>query len=111
MSELKDSPCLVLLGDVGMGKSTTLEKEAEDLKATLARQKHAVAYMFGKAAKLRQTLRQCAARPPQAIYLGDEIRDAEGSRQGRHCVRRSDVGTAPSGNPRARKPAHIFTAV
>src|SRR6267378_7863206 len=45
LSELKDSPCLVLLGDVGMGKSTTLEKEAEELKATLAGQKHAVVYV------------------------------------------------------------------
>jgi phosphoglycolate phosphatase len=32
--------------------------------------------MFGKAAKLRQALRQCSVPPANAIYIGDEIRDA-----------------------------------
>jgi phosphoglycolate phosphatase len=33
--------------------------------------------MFGKAAKLRQVVRQSAVPPQYAIYIGDEIRDAE----------------------------------
>ena len=33
--------------------------------------------MFGKAAKLRQVVRQSAVPPQHAIYVGDEIRDAE----------------------------------
>jgi len=45
LSELKDVPCLVLLGDVGMGKSTTLENEAQELGKTVTGQKHAVVYI------------------------------------------------------------------
>ncbi len=33
--------------------------------------------MLGKAARLRQMIRQSAVKRPQAIYIGDEIRDAE----------------------------------
>jgi phosphoglycolate phosphatase len=33
--------------------------------------------MFGKAAKLRQVIRRSAVPRPGAIYIGDEIRDAE----------------------------------
>ena len=44
LTDLKTVPCLVLLGDVGMGKSTTIESEAKVLEATLAGQPHAVVY-------------------------------------------------------------------
>ena len=44
LSELKDVPCLILLGDVGMGKSTTVRTEAALLKVMLAGQKHVVLY-------------------------------------------------------------------
>jgi phosphoglycolate phosphatase len=33
--------------------------------------------MFGKAAKLRQLIRRSGIQPQRAIYVGDEIRDAE----------------------------------
>lgn len=45
LSELKDEPCLVLLGDVGMGKSTTIQQEAKRLETALAGQNHAVVYL------------------------------------------------------------------
>src|SRR5580692_9021853 len=41
---LKDVPCLVLLGDVGMGKSTTTKDEAERLREVLKGEKHEVVY-------------------------------------------------------------------
>jgi phosphoglycolate phosphatase len=37
--------------------------------------------MFGKASRLRQVVRQSAVPPQQAIYVGDEIRDAEAARK------------------------------
>ena len=44
LSELKDVPCLILLGDVGMGKSTTVRTEATLLKSMFAGQQHVVLY-------------------------------------------------------------------
>jgi phosphoglycolate phosphatase len=37
--------------------------------------------MFGKAAKLRSVLRAAGMRGPEAIYVGDEIRDGEAARK------------------------------
>ena len=67
--------------------------------------------MFGKAAKLGQTLRQCSVRPPQAIYIGDEIRDAEAAAKPGIAF-----GAVTWGQHRAKilctqKSAHIFTTV
>jgi hypothetical protein len=42
LKDLAEVPCLVLLGDVGMGKTTAIQTEAADLKSELAGQKHAV---------------------------------------------------------------------
>src|ERR1035438_6925027 len=44
ISNLKDVACLVLLGDVGMGKSTTLRQASAELKQQFVGQKHAVVY-------------------------------------------------------------------
>lgn len=67
--------------------------------------------MFGKAAKLRQALRQCSVPPPQAIYIGDENRDAEAAAKAGIAF-----GAATWGQHRAeilctQKPAQIFTTV
>jgi phosphoglycolate phosphatase len=67
--------------------------------------------MFGKAAKLRQTLRQCAVQPSEAIYIGDEIRDAE-------AVAKAEIafGAVTWGHHGAeilgkQKPAQIFSTI
>ena len=52
--ELKDTPCLVLLGDVGMGKSVTTKMEAEELQTSLKGQNHEVVYEDLK--RLNETL-------------------------------------------------------
>ncbi len=44
LTELRAVPCLVLLGDVGMGKSTTIRQEAQALQTALAGQNHEVVY-------------------------------------------------------------------
>ncbi len=67
--------------------------------------------MFGKAAKLRQALRQCSVQPLYAIYIGDEIRDAEAAAKAGIAF-----GAVTWGQHRAeilctQKPAQIFTTV
>ena len=37
--------------------------------------------VFGKAARLRKVVRQAAVAPAQALYVGDQVLDAEASRQ------------------------------
>jgi phosphoglycolate phosphatase len=67
--------------------------------------------MFGKAAKLRQTLERCSVQPPQAIYIGDEVRDAEAAVKAGIAF-----GAVTWGMHRAeilcrKEPAEIFTTV
>lgn len=67
--------------------------------------------MFGKAAKLRQTLRQCSVQPPQAIYIGDEIRDAEAAAKAGIAFGAVTWGQHRAEILCAKKPTQIFTAV
>ena len=67
--------------------------------------------MFGKAAKLRQALRRCAVPPPEAIYLGDEIRDAEAAAKAGIAFGAVTWGQHGAEILCAQKPAHIFTTV
>src|SRR6185503_13363237 len=67
--------------------------------------------MFGKAAKLRQALRRCSVQPPQAIYIGDEIRDAEAAAEAGMAFGAVTWGQHRAEILRAQKPAHIFTTV
>lgn len=72
LSELKDVPCLVLLGDVGMGKSTTIEKEAQEYKTMLAGQKHAVVYQDLKRLSEAQIERNIFHDPAVEAWLRSE---------------------------------------
>ena len=67
--DLKDVPCLVLLGDVGMGKSTTVQKEAEELKTMLVGQKHAVVYKDLKRLSETQIERHVFQNPEVEAWL------------------------------------------
>jgi phosphoglycolate phosphatase len=67
--------------------------------------------MFGKAAKLRQTIRQCSVQPPQAVYIGDEIRDAEAAARAGIAFGAVTWGQHRTEILRAQKPAHLFTTV
>lgn len=67
--ELADAPCLVLLGDVGMGKSTTLELAANELKTAFADQKHAVLYLDLKRLSEHQIERRIFGRPEVEGWL------------------------------------------
>jgi phosphoglycolate phosphatase len=67
--------------------------------------------MFGKAAKLRQVLRQSATQAQHAIYIGDEVRDAEAARQARIAFGAVTWGQHSQEALRARNPAEIFATV
>jgi phosphoglycolate phosphatase len=67
--------------------------------------------MFGKAAKLRQALRQCAVQPPEAIYIGDEIRDAEAAAKAEIAFGAVAWGQHGAEILGRQKPAQIFSSV
>jgi phosphoglycolate phosphatase len=67
--------------------------------------------MFGKAAKLRQVLRQCSVQPPLAIYIGDEIRDAEAAAKAGIAFGAVTWGQHGAEILCAQKPSLFFTSV
>ena len=67
--------------------------------------------MFGKAAKLGQALRQCSVRASEAIYIGDEIRDAEAAAKAGIAFGAVTWGQHRAETLRAQKPAQFFTTV
>ena len=66
--------------------------------------------IFGKAAKLRQVVRQSAVPPQHTIYIGDEIRDGEAARKAGIAFGAVLWGQHSEAALRAQKPAEIFTS-
>ena len=64
--------------------------------------------MFGKAAKLRQVVRQSAMPPQHVIYIGDEIRDSEAAGKAGIAFGAVLWGQHSQAALRAQKPAEIF---
>jgi len=67
--------------------------------------------MFGKAAKLRQALRHCSVQPPEAIYVDDELRDAEAAARTGIAFGAVTWGQHGAEILCAQGPAQIFTTV
>ena len=67
--------------------------------------------MFGKAAKVREVLRRSSVERQQAIYIGDEIRDAEAARKARIAFGAVTWGQHSMAALRAQSPAMIFEKV
>jgi phosphoglycolate phosphatase len=67
--------------------------------------------MFGKAARLRQVIRGSGIPRQQAIYIGDEIRDAEAADKAGIAFGAVTWGQHTEESLRAKNPAQIFTAV
>lgn len=63
LTKLKEVPCLVLLGDVGMGKSTTLQGESQALRAAVKGQNHAVLFQDLKCLTERQICKRVLESP------------------------------------------------
>lgn len=67
--------------------------------------------LFGKAARLRQLLRQVGIPQSQAIYIGDEIRDAEAAEKAGIAFGAVTWGHHPEKSLRAKLPAEVFKTV
>lgn len=67
--------------------------------------------MFGKASKLREVLRRGKVSPKEAIYIGDEIRDAEAAVRLGIAFGAATWGQHSAKRLRARNPAEIFATV
>jgi phosphoglycolate phosphatase len=67
--------------------------------------------MFGKSAKLRQVIRTIAIPHYQAIYVGDEIRDAEAARKAGVNFGAVTWGQHGEDVLRAQEPALVFSTV
>ena len=67
--------------------------------------------LFGKAAKLHQLIRRSAIPRPEAIYIGDEIRDAEAAAEAGIAFGAVRWGQHSEDALRAKNPAEIFTMV
>jgi phosphoglycolate phosphatase len=67
--------------------------------------------MFGKAAKLKTVLKASAVGREEAIYIGDEIRDAEAAQKVGIAFGGVGWGQHSEKALRAQKPAHFFASV
>ena len=67
--------------------------------------------ILGKASRLPQALRQCSVSPAQAIYIGDEVRDAEAAAKTGIAFGAVTWGHHPAELLRAQNPTHVFTGV
>ena len=67
--------------------------------------------MFGKAARLRAVVRASGVAPRQAIYVGDEIRDAEAARAAGVAFGAVAWGQHSAAALRAQTPAEFFNTV
>lgn len=67
--------------------------------------------MLGKAAKLRQVIRQSGVPHDEAIYIGDEIRDAEAAAKAGIAFGAVPWGQHGSEALRAQHPAEVFADV
>ncbi len=67
--------------------------------------------MFGKASKLREVLRRGNAQPGEAIYIGDEIRDAEAAARAKMAFGAVTWGQHSAEALRAQNPTEMFMTV
>ena len=67
--------------------------------------------MTGKAAKLRQVIRQSGISRPQAIYIGDEIRDGEAAHKAGVAFGAVTWGQHSEAALRLQNPVEIFSTI
>ncbi|MBN9411213.1 MAG: HAD hydrolase-like protein [Burkholderiales bacterium] len=64
--------------------------------------------LFGKPQRLRRILRHTACTPAEAVYVGDELRDAEAAREAGMAFCAVTWGYNDAGTLRGADPAHVF---
>lgn len=103
--------CGIRLAVVSSNSQENVERVLGPDNAALFAEFSCGASMFGKASKLRKVIRAMGVRHEEALYIGDEIRDAEAAREAG-----IDFGAVAWGQHtiemlRAQEPALIFDDV
>ena len=99
----------VILGIVSSNSRENVRHILGPENATLIRHHAAGASMFGKASKLRAVLKASRIPAREAIYLGDEIRDAEAARKARIAFGAVGWGHHSLETLRDQNPEEYFT--
>ena len=103
--------CGVQLGIVSSNSRENVERVLGTEDAKLIAHFACGVSMFGKAAKVREVLRRSGVERHQAIYIGDEIRDAEAASKARVAFGAVTWGQHSLAALRAQSPAMIFENV
>ena len=100
--------CGVQLGIVSSNSRENVERVLGTENAKLIAHFACGVSMFGKASKVREVFRRGAVEREQAIYIGDEIRDAEAASKARIAFGAVAWGQHSLAALRAENPAVIF---
>jgi phosphoglycolate phosphatase len=106
------------LAERGIGRAIASSDAEANIRSTLGSENAALidlyacgAALFGKPRKLRQVLRRLRVPPAQAIYIGDEVRDAEAARAAGIAFAAVAWGFSAPGALRLQGPDRFFTSV
>ena len=103
--------CGVQLGIVSSNSRQNVERVLGTENAKLIKHFACGVSMFGKAAKVREVLRRSNVERSHAIYIGDEIRDAEAANKARIAFGAVTWGQHSLAALRAQNPSVIFETV
>ena len=103
--------CGVQLGIVSSNSRENVERVLGMENAKLIAHFACGVSMFGKAAKVRDVLRRSAVERQHAIYIGDEIRDAEAASKARIAFGAVTWGQHSIEVLRAQGPAEVFETI
>jgi len=101
----------IQLAIVSSNSRENVERVLEAENASLVAHFACGVSLFGKAARLRQVLRQCSVPSSQAIYIGDEVRDGEAAAKAGMAFGAVTWGQHREEFLRTQKPAHLFKTV
>lgn len=101
----------ITLGIVSSNSRENIERILAPENAALIAHFACGASVFGKAPNLRQVLRWSGIPREEAIYIGDEVRDAEAARKASVAFGAVAWGQHSEGMLRAQHPAAFFSTV
>lgn len=106
------------LAQRGVPRAIVSSDAEANIRSTLGREHAALidhyacgAGLFGKPPLLRKVLRHYRLHPAEALYVGDELRDAEAARAVGIAFGAVTWGYTPPDAMRAQAPARLFTTV
>ncbi len=101
--------------DAGIDLAIASSNSQENVRAVLGdelvarmRALECGAGLFGKPQRLRRILRHTACTPAEAVYVGDELRDADAAREAGVAFGAVTWGYNDAGTLRRADPAHVF---